>query len=186
MYYLVENPWPLAGLFLLLALLAFAHHHARGARWSLLLGWLFWLLAAVPLILAWWIPTPTKEVNALLDQLVGAALRHDEGPILKAISPRYADRDMDHARLAGLIEREFRAYTPQSLRLNGRVLTGNAKEVVASFVAVTSGRYGAVDVNYYVLRLKVTFAKEADGWKITRIQRFDPVNADQEIPLLHH
>lgn len=131
--------------------------------------------------------TPTAEISTLLDQLAAAGEKRDAEAIIVIISNRYDYAGYNRDKLAGLVREELKAVAIGSLSLNGREISASRDEAIAKFVAVANGSYRGTAVQRYPVRLTLTFSRESDGWKIVKIQRFEPVvNQDHEIPLNHH
>jgi hypothetical protein len=182
-----ENPAFLVGFLVAAALLlAVAFFTTRNSRF--VLGIFACGIAVVLLLLCdWLVTTPGEHVAELLDDLAAAGRNREAEVLIDAVDRGYKYRGLTHDALAGLIRRELAAYQPSSLALNGLWLESEGDEIVARFVAVTSGSYHGHPVNHYPVRLAVTFRQQGDRWLIHRIQRYEPItNTDSEIDLGEH
>lgn len=183
--YLFENPWPfailLAAALAVTWLMLLRFQDPRILRAALVLL----ALLPVPFLLDYLVLTPAEEVEEILDQLSQAAVRGDAEAIVGRLSMSYAHGGLDHAGLASLIRRETAGIRLSSLRLNGRSIVADKDgTVTANFVAVLSGSRGGYTADYVPIRLRLTFQREPDGYRIVRVQRFEPAfHADREIPL---
>ena len=184
--YFFENPWPLFFTMLVATSLAAAWfwHTRRPRDLAVAVGCL--LLAMAPLVLDFIVVTPAEQIDCLLDRLVLAALSGDTEEIVAAISHDYQHGGWDHAGLSALVRSELGSFQIDSLRLNGRRIQAGNTVATASFVAVASGSYRSFQVNYYAMRFLLALEYGREGWKIYRIQRFDPVDPNREIELQRH
>lgn len=182
-YYLFENPWPGAILLggLALFLLWIGLRDGRS-------GWLFAagvaaVLGASLFLLDSFVTTPAEEVGRQLERMVEAARRHDAETIIDCISPEYRLNGQTKESLAQLIRREIGTARFRSIRLNGLEIAGNDREVRARFVAIISADYQGFVADRYPVRLALSFERQGETWRITRVQRYDPIAAEKEIPL---
>ncbi|MFO0945227.1 MAG: hypothetical protein U1D30_04655 [Planctomycetota bacterium] len=59
--------------------------------------------------------------------------------------------------------------------------------MTANFVAILAGSRRGFSADYVPVRLRLHFRKEPEGFRIVRVQRFEPAfHTDREIPLQSH
>jgi hypothetical protein len=183
--YVFDNPWPLVITFLLAAAICVASAVLTGRGKPLAAAA---LLAAVVLALFVFdglVETPGEEVAGVLDRLTEAARRRNADSLVHAFSQAYQYGNFDYPRIAASIRREIARFQPRAVHLSGVEIEADRQTALARFVVVASGRYSEFEVNQYLLRLAVTFQREAGEWRIVRVQRFEPIVAThREIDLL--
>lgn len=183
-YYLFESPWLLFASLAatLVAVLLFFRNNQRPA--ILALAVLLFLLLPLPFLLDYFVVTPAEQIDQVLSEMVEAAKVGDAEAIVARIAPQYNHGGETYDSLVALIRREIGRIQLRSIGINGKSIAADEREGTASFVAVVAGSSGSSGVDHYPIRLTLTFEQTSSGWKIVRIQRFEPVvNTDEEIPL---
>jgi len=175
MTYLTENPWPLT--IALLAIAAFLASNAMKTHqkklWRVVHVCL--ALAAVPVLVDFLVETPREQVTGELESLADAVRQNDIQQTLSFVGAMNAD----NADVRNLIEQGMPRIDVQSLRLKTVRISAADSKATSDFRA--NGSVGLTRMGgsrHVATRWVLNWRKTGDDWKITAINRLDPISGD--------
>lgn len=186
MSFLVENFWPIvAVLGAGIAASAWLFLRGGGSR-AIASAVVLSAAAAVLVVVDVFADTPVKQARRALEVVLDAARSGDAETIVRSIADDYADGSRDRAGIESLVRRHVPQAKLSQLTVNGLQLAREGNDrVVTKFVAHARGTYEghATGGESYPVRMRIDFGRRPDGWKMTSIRRFDPIQSTREIPL---
>ena len=179
MYWLTENPWPLAIICGLAAIvfIVLRSSNKRAAHLLAALDCVF--LAAAVFVAESMIQTDAERVEQQVQRLVDAFEQKDIDQVYSMISPqldslRAAIRTASN--MAGV--KDIRV---SELSVDMRELHTRAISQFRAIGAVVSGGSN----HHAATRWRMTWERDGDKWIVTRVVRLDPIR-DEEVGLLSH
>jgi hypothetical protein len=175
---IADNPWPCFGALIACFAVVAWYYFRTGDRRCLWTAIALILAAISPLVLALVLDTPQKQVRKLVQGLADAAEKGRTNTIIAAIAPSYHHEGLTYDRLIALLRTEFANASLDSVAINELHVDVAGESAVADLEAVVSGRYNAqgtpIAVPRYFVTVTLTLRRDAEGWRITEIRRFEP------------
>jgi hypothetical protein len=176
MTYLTENPWPLTAMFVLFAIF-FAWSALRSRAKSMQgMAAIAILLACVPPIVDRLVQTDREDLTEHLSDLRDAVVSGDISAALKFVE---GGDNLPGSARTQIESGMSRIDVQDDLRIKGVKIDVNNQQATSDFRA-----NGTVDVKnfadgrYVATRWRLTWGKRNSDWKITLIERLDPVRGE--------
>jgi len=177
MHWLTENPWPLAILCGLVALVFIVlwSNNKRGAHLLAALVCVF--LAAVVFVAESMVQTDAERVELQVHRLVEAFERKDIDEVFSMLSPQLDKLRTAVKTASGMVDVKEIRVSDLSVELREHH-TRAISQFRANGTIVVSG-----STHHAATRWRMTWERDGERWIVTRVSRLDPIR-DEEVPLL--
>ena len=179
MHWLTENPWPVAILCGLAALVFIGLWSNNKRAAHLLAALVCVLIAAVLFVAESFIQTDAERVELQVHRLVDAFENKDLDQVNSMISPQ-----LDSLRAA--IKTASSMVDVKDIRVSDVSVEMRERRTRAISQFRANGEVGFAGSNHHAAtRWRITWERDGDKWIVTRVVRLDPMR-DEEVGLLSH